>query len=395
MKVTTTTASRRIAIVGHEATRSGAPILLREVTEACASVPEWDVSVVLREGGEILEEYEARAQTTVIDRGAPGSSRLVRKMRRVLRQDSSSAAADRAARHAGPVDLAYVNTSLLGHYAAAFKARGARVVTHVHELGEFIDRRVPSAALHAMVRSTDTFIVVSEAVSRDLISVGVLPERIQLVRGAVAMPPEPQNTFLRDIRRGLGIPAEGLVVGCVGGRTWAKGPDIFVQVARRVHETIGGSMPVTFLWLGGSDEGEFSHHLRYEIERTKLNGRVKFVPAVPDPSQWYYLFDVYALTSRADSFPLAMLEAAARSTPIVAFDSAGGAPEFIRNDAGRVVPFLATASMADAVLDLLRDVEARSLAGAAAARRVHSEHLMPEMLEKIIRVIRSEVEAST
>jgi len=301
-------------------------------------------------------------------------------------------ATERAVRGLGDVDLAYINTSLLGHYASAFKARGSRVITHVHEVGEFIQRRVPPASLRAMLQSTDTFIVVSRAVAQDLTTMWSVPrDKIIVVHGGVESPPPRDPMVVGALRESLGIPPEAMVVGSVGGRTWAKGPDIFVQVARRVLAKLDGSRDVRFVWVGGSDESEFSQHARYELERSDMGGSFSFVSAVTDPNPWFYMFDVYAMTSRAEALGLAMLETGVRGIPTVAFAGAGGAPEFVRCDAGRTVPFLDVESMADALLELLLDDAARSQAGLVAAERAQAEHSLPDMLETIHGIVLAEL----
>ncbi len=63
--------------------------------------------------------------------------------------------------------------------------------------------------------------------------------------------------------------------------------------------------------------------------------------------------DLFALPSREDAFPLAMLEASAAQLPVVTFAS-GGAPELVDDEVGRVVPYPDLDGFAAALEELRR-----------------------------------------
>jgi glycosyltransferase involved in cell wall biosynthesis len=56
--------------------------------------------------------------------------------------------------------------------------------------------------------------------------------------------------------------------------------------------------------------------------------------------KYFAAFDVFALVSREDPFPVVCLEAASLGKPIVCFNSSDGEKEFVENDCGFVVPDL-------------------------------------------------------
>jgi glycosyltransferase involved in cell wall biosynthesis len=64
------------------------------------------------------------------------------------------------------------------------------------------------------------------------------------------------------------------------------------------------------------------------------------------------------------------LESALAYTPIICFDKAGGMPEFVRGDAGFVVPYLDLDAMADRALQLLDDDSLRQKQAKTAHDRV-------------------------
>ena len=122
---------------------------------------------------------------------------------------------------------------------------------------------------------------------------------------------------------------------------------------------------------------------------------MRFISASPKPSDYLAAADVFALTSREDPYPLVCLEAAALEKPIVCFASAGGAPEFVEEDCGFVVPYLDMMAMANRVVSLLDSGDCRLTMGMAARRKVLQRHdisrAAPHIRDIIERIIAGEL----
>ena len=92
------------------------------------------------------------------------------------------------------------------------------------------------------------------------------------------------------------------------------------------------------------------------------------------------------------------LEAATLAKPIVCFDGAGGAKEFVEDDCGFVVPYLNIEAMADRVDELLESPELRRVLGEKAAVKVRQRHdvhrLAPKVYGLIERLLRNEARAA-
>ena len=76
--------------------------------------------------------------------------------------------------------------------------------------------------------------------------------------------------------------------------------------------------------------------------------------------------DLYVHATRADNHPLAVLEALACGTPVVA-PPVGGIPEQLRAETGLLVAPWDATTLAAAIEELLSDDERRARMGAAAA----------------------------
>ena len=67
-------------------------------------------------------------------------------------------------------------------------------------------------------------------------------------------------------------------------------------------------------------EGSERDAIEAEIDRLELHDRVHLTGAVKDPARVIGLFDIFALSSDSEQFPLSVVEAMAAGLPVVAPD---------------------------------------------------------------------------
>jgi len=125
-----------------------------------------------------------------------------------------------------------------------------------------------------------------------------------------------------------------LYVACgrVKGR---KGPDLFIEIARR---TLEHSPQARFVWIGGFEpEGEFSEAaIAASIRQQGLCHAITFVGEQTDPTQILAQAGAFLLTSRDDPMPKVLMEALALGKPCIAFD-VGGVSDLL-GSSGTIVP---------------------------------------------------------
>jgi glycosyltransferase involved in cell wall biosynthesis len=184
----------------------------------------------------------------------------------------------------------------------------------------------------------------------------------------------------------LGLSEDSLLVGGAGSVHWRKGADLFIQLARVVRNRMP-SAPIFFVWIGGPTEGLYFRQVSHDIAQMGLDKSVRFLGEVPDPADYIAAMDVFALTSREDPFPLVCLEAAALSKPIVCFDGAGGAKEFVEDDCGFIVPYLDIHAMAKRIGALLNMPDLRKQFGARAAEKVTERHDVEVTAPRILEIV--------
>src|SRR5262249_6123924 len=121
-----------------------------------------------------------------------------------------------------------------------------------------------------------------------------------------------------------------------------------------------------------------------------LQPNVMFVGEVANPYPMVAALDIFCLTSRADPFPLVVLEAMALQRPVVAFDVGGVARQL--GDAGTLVERENVGEMADAVVDLLKDERERKRLGDAGLSRVRANFDRRAFSARIVVVVSSALE---
>ena len=382
----------RVLFICHEASRTGAPIVLLNLLRWLRDDGRYELGTVLIRSGDLAPAFEQVSRVFYVQEH-PGRPRRVAALRRTAwnqqTQDLSRSLPSHVpmlARRAGRrgilaalrreiiesfrPDLVYLNSAFSGA-ALGFIPGGIPIISHVHELGFQLrlTRRYAPTSIELMLARTDRYIAASGAVARLLeADFGICQDRISTVHDFIVWPSGPvSHEQVTDYRRRLGVDEQELLVGCLGTVEWRKGPDVFIELAARVvrrHAT-----PVTFAWAGATLEFAWDEATRHDLAAVNLGSQLRFLGPLPDPSRFLAALDVFALTSRSDPFPLVCLEAAAHGVPVVAF-AAGGAPEFLGGEDDLVAPYLDIEAMARTIEGLLASASAREATSARLANRV-------------------------
>jgi glycosyltransferase involved in cell wall biosynthesis len=365
--------------VSHDASRTGAPLLLLAFLRWMRDETDVEFRVLLKNGGDLERDFAAVAPCTNLRWGEPPRRRggIFGRFRKPVPPPGLPRLDD--------IDLVYSNTITNGAVTAALAASGRPVITHVHELENYIHSCGPEN-LEQVKRHTTLFVTASRAVKHNLVAAHGIPDgRVAVVHSFVptrSLSADRATRTRAEVRASLGIPEGAFVVGGCGTTDWRKSPDLFVQLAAEVRRRAGGA-PVHFLWVGG----QLSFELRWDLERLGLSN-VTFVPHTDRVVEHYAAMDAFALTSRIDPFPLVCLEAAALGKPVLCFDGAGGMPEFVEDDCGFVVPYLELGAMAERIVSLEADRPRARALGDAARRKVSERHDVSRAAPEIVDLMR-------
>jgi len=385
---------KKILFIGHEATRTGAPYVLLHLLRWLKANTSIECRLLLRNGGELESEFAKVSQVLVLNPEGGFGGNIIKKRLGYygIWYSNGNKYSSRLKREllGGGVDLIYSNTVTNVQVVASLAEARLPVITHVHELENIIRQTLDSEMINLMKRSTSHYIAVSDSVRRNLIeSHSITKDRIDLIYEFIQVQTvdSAQKVIVkRQICKELGISSESFIVGGAGSFEWRKGNDLFVQLAflMRRHQV---DRPVYFVWLGGNTDGAIYGQLCHDVRLLGLEDSVRFLGIRDDALKYISAFDVFAMVSREDPFPLVCLEAASMEVPIVCFDKGGGACEFVEDDSGFVVPYLDLITMADKVSALLDSEDLRLRLGQQAAQKARRLHDVGIAAPKILEII--------
>ena len=245
-------------------------------------------------------------------------------------------------------DLIYANTVVSLPVAQQIKqlSTNTKILLHVHEMATAIQQLLPDFEIRK--QEIDFFIAASDLVKKHLVRYFGCDKSIIKRVYECSDITTTENSPELD-------PKIAKRVIMVGGAYWAKGDDIFLLVAK---EVVSRDPAIHFYWLG-SQSLERKTVNQGDIDKLEIGSNVHFLPHTRTPHDLVKVMDVFALTSRSESFPLAAIEAGLLGVPIVCFEKASGIQEIVQQGGGEVVPYLDIQKMADAIIHLVTSYELR------------------------------------
>jgi glycosyltransferase involved in cell wall biosynthesis len=375
----------KILLVSHAACRTGAPLCLLRLAEELGRLPEVECFVVLKHGGELADSFARVAPTLDVER-------LV--ARGVNRNDVPRVIA--AAFHQfASGGVAVCNTLAVSEFHVAFREHRVNVLAWIHELPTFISLLGGNRAIEQIKLASRKLMVPSEAVRAALSTrFGIDRDSIRTVyNGQDPITHGLDRRALRlEVRRELGLPEDAIIVLGCGTIDLRKGPDVFVNVARRVllEPNKAGASPLTcFVWVGHCHDENLERWILHDARINGLEDRIRFIGPRSTVAPYYMAADVLALTSREDPCPLVNMEAMESALPVVAFAGAGGAPEVLA-DAGICVPYLDAGAMASAVCGLISDPALRQEMGRRGRARIRGRFTWNRFMEEFREILRAD-----
>ncbi len=366
-----------ILFILHDANIGGSQIVIKNIITWLHDHTSIVIKILLLNPGALLAEYSALGDTLVVS-----ESDLI------SRGELLSTVTDLCGRKP---DLVYGNTVAVGKIYELVKQIGSPIITHIHEL-EMSINRYASGWIDILCKNTDHFIAASNFVRNNMqANHNVSPGSISTVyEGVPARDASISTQEKQALKDKLGIPkGKKVVVGCGIGMPFRKGADLFIRVSQGIqHKLIDKT---ECLWIGDFDPNEYDEQFGHwqDFQRlVKDEPDIQFLGFQTHPIDYLQIADVFLLTSREDPFPLVVMEAAQCGLPVICFDQAGGAPEFVSNDAGIVVPYCNVEKMVEASVELLTNDTLRRSLGDNAKKRVAQSYTIGSIAPQILSVCR-------
>ncbi len=136
-------------------------------------------------------------------------------------------------------------------------------------------------------------------------------------------------------------------------------------------------------------EGDTRDAIMAEADRLEINHRVHLPGAVPDPAKVVGLFDIFALSSDSEQFPLSVVEAMAAGLPIAA-PPVGDIAEMVSAENREHLPAsMAESELGEAIVTLSREAGLRDRLGAANREKARASYDAKDMIARYRRLYES------
>jgi glycosyltransferase involved in cell wall biosynthesis len=369
---------KSVLFISHDASHTGAPIFLLNFIRWFKENTSIPFIILLGDGGPLTPDFKSLGSVFFFKRtdvlpnypsisknyyfDAVLTSIHLRSLIKKIRQNN--------------IGLIYSNTITNGNILDTLSSLHCSVVTHAHEM-EYLIRLFGEKNFQLIKTHTNKYVAVSKAVKDNLMENHHLSsDDIEVIHGSIPLHKMDHRLDRAECKRSitseLSIPEDSFLIGAVGNFHWLKGSDLFVQLAKELS-TMKTDTSIHFIWIGGENSGLRFQELMHDVERLGIHKNIHFIEHKQNPLKYLSSFDIFTLVSREDSFPLACLEAASVGTPILCFDNAGGAKEFVQDDCGFIIPYLDLHTMAKKLIELIGSSSLRNKMADRAAQKVR-EH---------------------
>lgn len=358
--------NRRICFVLHNATRTGAPVVLYRFLKWLKASRQEGIEVIFIEGGEMVSDFEAlypcRVLPSIHEAGISGFLR--RLLKRISGRDVWM---QFKLRFLQRYDVLFFNTAASFRLLTELPAlRNVKLVAWLHEQPFSITKWYAND-FTATNLSRFSMIYCVSSVTADWLKTewNTSDDYIEILKPFVNTEVGGQAT----VESASECRGSKLMIGGCGIQEMHKGPDLFLQVASYINAN-HPEVSVEFEWLGS--EGGMTDFLLHDIEKMNLHGMVKFPGAKSDTNLFFQQMDLFLLTSRVDSFPMVVLEAAAAGKPVLCFEGIGDITDIVGVLPENVIPYGRTDLMAERVLYYYTNRESISIDGKQLRNKVIS-----------------------
>lgn len=362
---------KKIIFISHDATLTGAPILLLNLINSLQLTGNFLIKIIIKNNIGILQnDFERIAEVLYFNMG------IAKKKRHIgnILSSTKNRNYNKIKNCLDEADIIFSNTITNGDLFNCFGiSKEKKVFTYVHELQIAANYYTNEKDIKKVLETTTYFCVPSEAVKKFLEKhYKIRSEKIKQLNYYIPV----NKNLAENIQKQQDI----FIVGIIGTLDWRKGAELLPVIIVNLFNKYPG-IDVQFLWKGSNKQSLEYKRIVYELEKTEYAEKVIFEEPSKDKSAFYETIDILLLCSKEDPYPLVVLEAAAFKKPCVCFDKAGGASEFVQGGAGFVVPFLDINELTDAVYALYSNKDMRNDKGEVAYKRFLERHYNTSLIQ--------------
>jgi glycosyltransferase involved in cell wall biosynthesis len=207
--------------------------------------------------------------------------------------------------------------------------------------------------------------------------VGFPRDRIEVINNSVDVDRfRPSGVPKTELRRQLGLPAEGLLIGMVARFVPFKD---HAGVLHAVAGLLQAKIETRLALVGSGPLGDELRRLAHELE---IADRVHFLGELDRVERFLNALDVFVSnSSHNEGLSLAILEAMACDVPVVATRVAAHAEVLDEGNAGVLIPPRDTPSLVRALRQLADDPHLLSSLGRTGRQRIQDHYTLASMVE--------------
>ncbi|MCK5846165.1 MAG: glycosyltransferase [Bacteroidales bacterium] len=169
----------------------------------------------------------------------------------------------------------------------------------------------------------------------------------------------------------------GIILGNAGRLTVQKGQDNLIEVAKKLKDK---NIDFT-LFLAGT--GELKEELQKRIDDYGLQNDVILLGFVDDVESFMRSIDIFLLSSIWEGFGFVIVEAMAKSKPVVAFDITSNPEIIAANETGFLADYPNVDMFADLVTQLIKDKDLRLSMGTNGRNRVKEKFILTDRAKEV------------
>ena len=325
----------------------------------------YEVVFVIGSGNRLIEEAREAGFQVVLQEHLRSEISLT--------HDRAALADLKAVLGAGQFDVVHTHSAKAGALGR-LAARDAQVerIVHTyhgfpfHEFQSRLRRHTYIRIERSLAKFTDAFLAVGPAVAAEAIVRRIAPsERVRTIGVGVNSGPAPEFSDQAEARRLLGVPLGMRVIGTVGRLDFQKAPEDFVNALAGLHRK-----DVYGVWIG---DGPLRAKTEKLAARRGLVGRMTFLGERTDVADLLPGLDIFAMASRYEGLPCAIVEAMAAARPVVATAVNAVPNVVISGETGLLVPPGRPELLSRALDYLLENPSVAARLGAAGRAHIGDE----------------------
>jgi glycosyltransferase involved in cell wall biosynthesis len=376
-----------VAIVSHQASKTGAPILALNLCMQLST--SHNVIVVLLSGGALFSRFVETGTALLMARYTFVNHKVVR---RALKQASLGQ----------PIEFALANCIVSAPFIEPMRSLGIPCLCLVHEYASYVKPLTifTDVGLWSSRLIWPTRLTMNDMLRRcpHLVDVPMevmpqgpcaLPGAEQDGGSATTALPSTETAAEQYLRH---LDKDTLLVLGAGTIEMRKGVDLFIETASRISRKAKG-MKVQYAWIGSGYLPDYDFHvsvwLHDQINRSGLGGNLTMLDESPAYRELIKRCDLFVMSSRLDALPNVAIDAMLAGKPVLCFENACGIAEQLEPypdlHASCVAPYLDCTELAQKALALLQDPRRRNeiaeLSLAAAQNRFQMEGYVARLRE--------------